>query len=472
MALIESFSGIRGIYGKDFTDDIAVRYAFAFSNFLREKKQNIKVVIGRDTRKNGERLRDAIIEGMDCDIIDVGTLPTPAIEHAVNWCKADGGVIITASHNEPEYNGLKFLDKDGAVLRPNDIGRVISLFRKFKSLDEEKFLSMHLYRDNEIRHIKKVIKVQYKAEQKYEKFILSFLDKKEKKAIKKAGTGIIVDPNGGAGIIAKEIFDKLGIKAQYVNMDKGKFKRKIEPNEDSLNYLQKEIKKQKAGFAAGFDCDADRVEIMLEDGLVSGNQILALIVHDILSGLKHPEEETVVVNDATSYVVKETTQDYNAKWEEVEVGEINVVDAMIDFNSPIGGEGSNGGVIIPPSRCRDGILTILYLLKIIAKRKKSLKELVEELPVYYYIRGKIKLKKDFVNVRGKIMKYYLDSGFTIEESGDETGGLKAIKDNSWVWFRQSKTEDKILRIIVDSKDEMVAELFLKEGKRVLKNKYK
>lgn len=468
MALVESFSGIRGIYGKELTDDIATRYAFAFASALKKKNKQIKIVIGRDTRDSGEGLRQAVIEGLDCDIIEVGVLPTSAIENAVRVYKADGGVIITASHNEPMFNGFKFLDKDGAVLRQKEIESVIELFHKLKNLEEEDFLTKELYRENKIEHIKRVELLEKHALKEYKKFVLGFLSNKDKKAIRNSKIKIIVDPNGGTGIIAKEIFDELEINADYLSMEIGKFKRKIEPTQDSLKYLQKEIRKNKAEFAAGFDCDADRVEVLLADGsLASGNHILALIADDILSELKHPEKETIVVNDATSYVVKEIASKYNAAWEEVEVGEINVVDIMSQNNSKIGGEGSNGGIIIPPSKCRDGILTIIYLLKIMAKRKKSLSELVSELPKYYYLKEKISLKKDFVFLRKKLEEHYLKAGFTIGKTGDETGGLKAIKDGSWIWFRQSKTEDKVLRIIADSRSEKKARELMKEGKKLI-----
>ena len=106
-------------------------------------------------------------------------------------------------------------------------------------------------------------------------------------------------------------------------------------------------------------------------------------------------------------------------------------------------------------------------MKIIAKKQKSLKELVDELPRYYYIKEKTRLKQNFTEIKEKVKQSYLDAGYTIEETGDETGGLKAIKDNSWVWFRQSKTEDKVLRIIADSKDEKLAENLLKEARKTL-----
>ena len=448
--MIESFSGVRGIYEKELTDDFATRYAYSYF----ELKQPKVLVLGRDSRKSGNKLRDAIIEGWDCIIIDVGVISTPAIQNAVREFNGDGGVIITASHNAKEFNGFKFLDKDGAVLRPKDMKKVIDLFQSVKDLPEDKFLVRYL--DNEIKTVKIVEKRHGEALAAYIKFLKGFFNNHELKLMQNSRIKFTVDPNGGAGIIAKPILEAFGIKAEYINMEEGKFNRSIEPTEDALG------KQEFHGFLAGFDCDADRLEIY-ENGLISGNHILALIVDDVLSEIKQPEEVTVVVNDATSYVVKDIVESYHAKWKEVEVGEINVVDTMIGFNSPVGGEGSSGGVIIPKSRCRDGILTLLYVLKILAKKKKTLRESVDEFEPYTYIQKKVNGK---IN-REKVMKHYLDEGYTIQETGDETGGLKAVKDNGWIWFRESKTEENILRIVADSKDEKIAHELIREAKTLV-----
>jgi len=453
MALVESFSGIRGIYGDELTEVIIAKYAQAYRNFLNKKypdNKSLKIVIGRDSRKSGEELLKFFINNLGCEIIDVGLMPTPVIENSVRAFNADGGIIITASHNEPNYNGFKFLDKDGAVLRPKDIDFVIDQVKLIKYIPQ-------------VNKNAKITNREKDALKEYENLLKNILK------IKKIdyGVKIVVDPNGGSGIVSKEIFDKFNINAHYVNFDIGEFKRLIEPKEESLKYLEKYIKEQDADFAVGFDCDADRVEILLDNGeLVSGNHILSLIAEEMLSE-DNNSKKSIVVNDATSYIIKEIAEKYNSEFKEVEVGEINVVDEMLALNSPIGGEGSNGGVIIPPSRCRDGILTVLLLLKIISKRKKSLKELIDELPKYYYIKEKINLKQNFVELKNKVRQYYLDREFQILETGDETGGLKAIKNNSWVWFRQSKTEDRVLRIIADSKNENIAKKLLNEAKSLL-----
>jgi len=145
MALVESFSGIRGIYDKDLTDAIAVRYAYSYYSFLKSKtkKSSITIVIGMDTRASGIKLADSIMGILDCNFIDIGIAPTPAVEFAVRHFNADGGIIITASHNEPYWNGFKFLNSDGSILGENDMNIVIGnskAFRDFHKIQERKIL--------------------------------------------------------------------------------------------------------------------------------------------------------------------------------------------------------------------------------------------------------------------------------------------------------------------------------------------
>jgi len=449
--LVQSFSGIRGIYGKDLTKDIARRYAFVFNEFLKSKiSKEPLVVVGYDTRASAHPLKEAMFDSL-CNIIDVGVMPVAAVELGVRDYGADGGIMITASHNEPEYNGFKFLDKDGAVLRPKDIKKLIEEFKKINELSEELFLE-HLGKGK--LKIKKVEKRNKDLIKRYAHFLVRIIGKIDNKA------KIILDVNGGSAVILKEILNltKIG-NIKVINDRPGDFRRKIEPNEDSLMYLKDIIKKEKAEFAAGFDCDADRAEILLADGkMVDGNYLLALIVDDVLERNKG----IVVVNDATSNVVRRVAERHGCEVREVEVGEINVVDEMLGIKSPVGGEGSNGGVIIPPSRCRDGIMSVLYLLKIIKERGKSLKDLMMDLPKYSTIQKKVILAKPLE--REKIKKYYLQKKCLIQETGDSTGGLKVlVNKNNFVWFRISKTEPNLLRIIADSVSELEAKRLLAEA---------
>ncbi len=446
--LVQSFSGIRGIYNKELDEDIARRYAFVFHEFLKKRNKKPLVVIGNDPRQSSEPLKKAMFDAFE-NIIDIGIATTPMTELAVREYKADGGIMITASHNEPEYNGFKFLDKDGAVLRPKDIAKLIDDFRKTSKITKAATSNIDDKHDDLLN--------------KYYDFIIKLIKKENIELIKNSNFKVILDPNGGSAILAKDILEKIGIKVIGINMEYGKFIRDIEPNEDSLAYLKNMVKKEKT-IAAGFDCDGDRVEIITEDGkMLSGQYVLALVVDEILSSIKNPEKQVVVTNDVTSNLVKEVAEKNNAKVKETEVGEINVVDEMLKHKSIVGGEGSSSGGIVYPSRCRDGILTLIMILRIMAKRKKQLNEIIKDYPKYYSKRTKIQFnQKNHDNIKKALKEHY--SKYKIQETGDITGGLKiVIDDKSFLWFRASKTESNVFRIIADSNDKSKCDELLEDG---------
>src|SRR3989338_8321799 len=405
MALVESFSGIRGIYDKDLTDAIAVRYAYSYYSFLKSKtkKSSITIVIGMDTRASGIKLADSIMGILDCNFIDIGIAPTPAVEFAVRHFNADGGIIITASHNEPYWNGFKFLNSDGSILGENDMNIVIGnskAFRDFHKIQE------------------------------------------------------------------KKILEQAGVEVVGVSMNYGEFNRTVEPTEDSLIYLKNIIDENKADFAAGFDCDADRIEILMGSGqLLSGNYILAMVVDEILSNSKNPRNKFVVVNDVTSNAVRDVVQKHGAKLKEVEVGETNVVQEMSKLKAIVGGEGSSGGVIMPPSKCRDGILTLLAILSIIAKKEKKLEDIIEEFPGYCNLKKKMEFDATKHDKIKKYLKdYYSKKGLEIKETGGIKGGLKIITGkSSFVWFRASRTEGNVFRVVSESDDKKEAEKLMEEA---------
>lgn len=461
--LIESFSGIRGIYGKELNADVAMRYSFCYSEFLKKRNKTPVIVVGTDTRASREELKNAVIEGLNTDVIDIGIAATPAVEFAVRHFKADGGVIITASHNEPEWNGFKFLDSDGAVLRPKDAKEVISKFDSIRKIDKTDFFMDYLA-DGKVK-VKKIIKQN--VEKEYFEFLIGIIGKTNIEKIKKSKLKVIIDPNGGAAYIAKKFLEKVGVEVIGVNMEAGIFKRVIEPNESSLSYLKKRIADKKADLAAGFDCDGDRIGIIARSGFLSGHYALALIVDEILN---KRSDSPIVINDATSGVVKEVAKKHNVEFEEVEVGEINVVDTMEILGSAVGGEGSSSGVIIPPSKCRDGILTLLMILSIIAKKQKPLEKIIEEYPKYCTLTDKAKFNpKEHDKIKIKIKEHYLKKGHKIQETGGISGGLKIVIDEtSFLWFRASKTEGDVFRIMADSKDELKARSLLKEGRGFFK----
>lgn len=469
--LVESFSGIRGIYGQSINEEFARNYAQCYYELFKNKISSL--VVGGDSRTSTPILKKAMINTFkECGlrkIIDVGIVPIQVCEYAILKFKASGGAYISASHNEPEYNGWKFLKEDGALLYPEQTRKLIKL--------------AHGVQENEPRYKKaktEVINKHKEAVNNYIVFILKKIGKKGLDKIKKAKFKILVDPNGGSGIVVFEkLFQRLGIQAKVINNKLGKFVRLIEPNVQSLAYLGGQIDSGKFEFGCGFDNDADRVEFVIPsdsgfakkmDSVVSGQYVLALACDTLLRGTKN---QVVVVNDCTSNLLRDVIKRYGAKIKEVEVGEMNVVQRMEKEKSIIGGEGSNGGVIIPPIKCRDGIMTTALILKILAERNRSLAEILETYPKYYSARTKIKCSPaKAVEVKKKLEKYFKDKGYKIKKTGGITGGLKAlVNKNSFIWFRQSKTEPAAFRIITDGDNYKKVKDILKQGIKLF-NKFK
>jgi len=441
--LVESFSGVRGIFGEDINEKFARQYAAAYYTLLKNKlHKEPKIIIGRDTRSSGKAIAEAMKDVLP-DVIELDVVTTPMIEFAVREYKADGGIIITASHNEPRYNGFKFLWNDGALLRPKDMERLIKLRKKNVNVKKTR---------------KKTEKKHNDIINKYIKFVLKILGKEDVERIKKYGFKIVADPNGGSAVIViEELLKKLGVNFVGVNMQESEFKRAIEPKKESLSYLAEIIKKEKADFAVGFDCDADRAEIMLENSeIVSGNHVLALILDEVAE-----KNSTIVINDVVSGMVRKVAEKHSVKIKEVEVGEINVIDGMQKTNAILGGEST--GTVLKESTCRDGLLALGMILRIIAKRGKSLKELLEELPRYYTIQDNFHVKKPR-EIREKIEHFFSD--YKITRQGNETGSLKIHIDGSFLWFRASKTERGVFRAIADSPSKEKAEDLIRQGKEV------
>jgi len=465
--VVESFSGIRGIYKKDLTDEFIKKYSLAYSHFIIKQKKNKKIVIGMDTRPSGPHIKEEmkkvfLSEGFE--VIDVGFNTTPAIQLGVRHYNAGGGVIISASHNEPEWNGWKLLSEKGSILPVNEIEEVIKS-TKTELKEEKADRGTDVDKSMELREI-------------YADFVFDSIGKENVELIKKAKLKVVIDPNGGAAtVVIKDILKKAGVEAIYKNMNLGVFNRLIEPNPKSLAYLSFYVDDLNADLGAGWDCDGDRVELVVPNHsefvkvngkMLSGQYILALLVDEILSEYKG-DNRYVVVNDATSNLVKKIAERHKSKISEVEVGEINVVEKMDELNAPVGGEGSSSGGIFPPSRCRDGIIALMMILRMMAKRKKKLTKILEDFPQYFNSVTKVKCPAEkAVQVRKEVEKYWKGQKYikTIKKTGDETGGLKIIReDDGWVWFRASKTEAGVFRIISDATTREYADKLLAMGEK-------
>lgn len=435
--LIESFSGIRGIYGTDLDEKTIQRYVFSYCSLMKKKqsKESLLLVIGRDSRPSGQAVFDETVKVLTnngCKCVDLGIATTPQTEFGVRQQQADGGIIITASHNEPEWNGFKFLGKDGAILPKNDSEELILNARSLKT---------------KIKYPKTIDKNLWKLDlnEKYADYLIGFLKKPE--ILERLKMRILADSNGGSAIGTVRVLSrKLSVNLEMINSNHGQFVRKVEPNKQSLEPLFEKL--QNGDVAFGFDCDADRVEVVLggyPDKIISGQHLLALIINYELSrGLK----SGVVVNEATSQMVADICKRHNSNLSYAPVGEANVVEIMEKTNSKIGGEGSSSGVIMLPNKCRDGILTMLKVLEVMAERRKGLDELIAELPKFYMERIDAKVK-DPPKLAYDILREFKASAIKVEEFG---GKKLWISDNCFIWMRQSKTEGNMLRIIVEGKE--------------------
>lgn len=451
--LIESFSGIRGIAGKGITEDLAYKYAFYFCQLFAQPTDTL--IITGDTRPSTPALKQTILKAFSDfgikKVIDLGVAPVQTAEYSIPHFKAKGGVYITASHNEPEYNGWKFLKEDGAILYAEQAEKLIS---QVNNSNTQGLTSSNINNSTEI------IDKHQEATDAYIEYVLQKINQESVNKLKNSNFKILLDPNGGSSIeILEKLLPQLGVRAEIINKNPGEFARMVEPKEESLLPLADKMAGNDFNFAAGFDCDADRMEIVLPPNsqfakkmkttLVSGQYVLALACDALLENTKN---QVVVTNDATSCLIRDVIKKHKAVAIEVEVGETIIVEEMEKQNSIIGGEGSNGGVIIPPIKCRDGIMTIALILKMMAERAKSLDAILMSYPEYFSKHSKIACSPAKAPIiRGNIEKYFQDKGWVIKKTGDETGGLRVFPDNnSFIFFRQSKTEPGAFRIYSES----------------------
>jgi len=441
--LVESLSGVRGIYGSELTDEIAEAYAFAYGSWLRNRVGvNPRVVVGRDSRPSGKRLVESMTRGLEranCHVFRVGVGTTPLIQLEVRKHESHGGVIITASHNEPDWNGFKFLGADGGILKSTDMDVVIKSFHA------------------------RLPKVEQKAVDHYIQYVNETLGSRTIKQIRDAGLKVVVDPNGGAMIVLiKKLFEYMNIETVELNMDLGVFKHKVEPTRDALKHMGPIVDENEADLGVAWDCDGDRVEMVLPNCRhISGHYILAMLVDEVLSG--RVKNRVVVVSAATSQVVSKVAEEHNAKVVEVDVGEANVVEKMYELGAPVGGEGSCGGGIVPPSRCRDGILTLFKVLSLMVKRKMPLNDIVNGYPTRYTLQKNIRTSEETVKrIRGDIKAHY--KGFKIVKRGGAGGSVKVtLSPDSFVMFRASKTEPNLLRVIADSPTKTASQKIVREA---------
>jgi len=451
MALIKSISGIRGTIGGKTGDNLTpldvVKFTAAYGTWLlqsddkKSSKTRRKVVVGRDGRISGEMVKNLVnstLVSLGIDVIDLDLSTTPTVEMAVVFLKADGGIILTASHNPKEWNALKLLNNVGEFISGEEGKIILDIAEKeaFRFTDVEKLGKITVNDQMLDEHIAAILK---------NKLV-------DKKAIAAAGFSIVVDAVNSTGAIAvPALLKSLGVEdITVINKEvTGIFAHNPEPLPEHLVELSREVVARKASLGIAVDPDVDRLCFVCEDGSMFGEEYTLVAVADYILG-KHPGN--TVSNMSSTRALKDVTVKHGGEYFASAVGEVNVVRKMKEKEAVIGGEG-NGGIIVPDLHYgRDALAGIALFLSHLAKSKKSSKQLRNTYPDYFISKNKITLEKD-IDVKAifdKIKKKYKSHPVNTED------GLKIEFDNDWVHLRTSNTEP-IIRIYAESNFETTAD---------------
>ena len=421
--------GVRRTANDVLTPEFASRLAACYGTQIKGT-----VAVGGDTRTTTPMLMQAVIAGLlssGCDVVDLGILPTPGVQYAVRKYY-DGGVMITASHNPPRYNGIKFLDKDGIGI-PDEMDLAIE----------------KLYFDGEPDRVEfSQIGQIYKNDKIVEEYIDEAVSKVDTEAIKKANLKVVVDCGSGAGCFtAPYLIRKLGCDVTSLNSQADGFfpGRDPEPIEENLQELISVVKELGADIGLAHDGDADRTICIDEKGnFVLGDKTFTLVEKQML---KENGGGTIVTTVATSQAIYDVAEEHNGEVIATAVGDLLVARKLKDTDGLFGGE-ENGGLIFPDFVYgRDAVMTVAKILEIVAKEKRPLSELVAELPVYYASKMKIECPDD---EKEFVMQSIADEiKTTTDFELDLTDGVKILKEDGWVIIRPSGTEP-IFRCFAES----------------------
>lgn len=443
MALIKSISGIRGTIGGKIGDNLTpidiVKFTAAYSKFIIEQsnKSKIIIVVGRDARISGsmvEQLVCSTLVGMGIDVINIGLATTPTVELAVTETQADGGIIITASHNPKEWNALKLLNNKGEFISDADGIKILEIAdsENFEFASVENLGIISHKNDFLNSHIRKIINLPYV----------------ELQAIKQANFKVAIDcVNSVGGLALPKLLNALGVSDVYELYcePNGNFPHNPEPLPEHLTEIAELIKKKKADVGFVVDPDVDRLAIVCEDGSMFGEEYTLVAIADYILSIK---PGNTVSNLSSTQALKDITNRYGFQYFASAVGEVNVVNLMKKVNAVIGGEG-NGGVILPDLHYgRDALVGIALFLSHLAKSKLSCSELRKIYPNYVISKNKIELNATInintllQNIKERYKNYPIN----------DIDGVKIDFDNGWVHLRKSNTEPMI-RIYAESTSE-------------------
>ncbi|MBE8728183.1 phosphoglucosamine mutase [Flavobacterium hungaricum] len=446
MTLIKSISGIRGTIGGKVGDNLtpvdAVKFASAYGTFLKNNiaKDKLTVVIGRDARISGPMIHNLVVNtliGLGINVIDLGLSTTPTVEVAVPLEKADGGIILTASHNPKQWNALKLLNAKGEFLSGADGAKILEIaeaeafdFSDVDSLGEitinDAYMDIHI---DEVLNLPLV----------------------DVEAVKEAKFKVVVDGvNSSGGIIIPRLLELMGVEVIELYCEpNGHFPHNPEPLKEHLTDISELVVKEKADFGIVVDPDVDRLAFICEDGEMFGEEYTLVAVADYVLS-KTPGN--TVSNMSSSRALRDVTNAHNGNYEASAVGEVNVVELMKKNNAIIGGEG-NGGIIYPELHYgRDSLVGVALFLTHLANKKMSVAALRASYPEYYMSKNKIELTPqiDVDAILAQMTEKYQNEDISTID------GVKIDFETEWVHLRKSNTEP-IIRIYTEAPSQDAAD---------------
>ncbi|MFC2398215.1 MAG: phosphoglucosamine mutase [Capnocytophaga gingivalis] len=446
MSLIKSISGIRGTIGGKVDENLtpidAVKFAAAYGSWLKGQvgKEHVKVVIGRDARISGEMIQNLVqytLIGLGIDVVNIGLSTTPTVEVAVPLEKADGGIILTASHNPKEWNALKLLNDKGEFVSDQDGKAILRIAQEndfsFATVDH---LGKLTHNDRYIDlHIEEVLALPLVTPE----------------AIQKKKFRVVVDAvNSSGGIAIPRLLERLGVEVVKLYCEpNGHFPHNPEPLKEHLGDICKKVVEEKADFGIVVDPDVDRLAFITDQGEMFGEEYTLVACADYVLG---KAKGNVVSNLSSSRALRDIAQKHGVTYSAAAVGEVNVVTEMKRVEAIIGGEG-NGGIIYPELHYgRDALVGVALFLSLLAKRGGSVQQLRESYPAYFMSKNKIQLTEQ-INpdqiLKAMEQKYAHEQTTTID-------GLKIDFADSWVHLRKSNTEP-IIRIYTEGKSQKEAD---------------
>ena len=451
MTLIKSISGIRGTIGGAQGDNLTpidiVKFTTAYVRFMSEKHngKRLTIVVGRDARISGPMVNDIIegtLVGCGADVINVGLCTTPGTEMAVITHKADGGIIITASHNPKQWNALKLLNERGEFLNDAEGKRVLALAEDddFVFPEVDAIGRVVSCEDFNSRHIEQVL-------------AMSLVDRE---AVRGRKFKVVVDAvNSVGGVVIPQLLRELGCEVVELNCEpNGHFAHNPEPLPENLTEISEVIVREKADLGVVVDPDVDRLALVCENGDMFGEEYTLVAVADYV--LSHTAGNTVS-NLSSSRALRDVTEAHGGKYEASAVGEVNVVAKMKETGAVIGGEG-NGGVIYPALHYgRDALVGVALFLSFLVKKGMTMTELRSTYPAYFASKNRIELTPaiDVDKVLLEMKNRY--SG----EKVNDIDGVKIDFPENWVHMRKSNTEP-IIRIYTEAKSPEEADALAKK----------